>query len=64
MVWNKTALSVTKTCNNKHGAGALFFGIIRIPRCDCTHGTVLHEGKCIPHTECPGKGIDDSLHGH
>ena len=62
MVWNETALAVTKTCNSTDG---WFWSVTRrIPRCDCTHGTVLHEGKCIPQTQCPGKGIYDLLYGH
>ena len=24
--------------------------------CACPHGTVLHEGECIPEEECPKKG--------
>lgn len=55
MVWNETALTEVKTCRG--GTGGWFFGATRrMPRCECKNGTVLHEGKCIPLTKCPGKG--------
>ena len=43
-----------RTCENYQLDFACFFGCV--PGCFCPGSTVLHEGECIPSSQCPGEG--------